>query len=270
MTPSMNHPAWAAVRDAARAEWVKLRTVPGPAWLLAGAITLTVGVSAAALAATRCPAGMSCQVDTTKLTLTGIQFGQAVVAILAILPVCDEYSTGMIRVTLAAMPRRPAVLSAKAGLVCGLVLAAGTIAALGSLLAGQFILPGHGFTSARGFPPLSLADAPTLRAVTGSVLYLGLVALLSAGVAAIVRDPAVSAGVVLGALYLFPVIAAFVSNPRWHDRIERYSPMAGLNIQASTGLRDLVISPWAGLGVMAIWAAAAVLGGGFLLRLRDA
>lgn len=269
MIPAV-HPAYAAIRDAVRTEWVKLRTVPGPAWLLTGAVVLSVGVSAAALAANRCPAGMTCPVDTTKLTLTGIQFGQAVVAILAILPVCNEYSTGMIRVTLAAMPRRSAVLAAKAGLVCSLVLVAGTIAVLGSVLAGRLILPGHGFTSARGFPALSLADGPTLRAVAGSVLYLGLIALLSAGIAAMVRDPAASAGVVLGALYLFPIIAAFVGNPRWHDRIERYSPMAGLNIQASTGLRGLAISPWAGLGVMAIWAAAAVLGGGLLLRHRNA
>jgi ABC-2 type transport system permease protein len=270
MTRPMSHPVSSSIRDAVRAEWVKLRTVPGPAWLLAGAIALTVGVSAAAIAATRCPAGVTCPVDTTKLTLTGVQFGQAVVAILAILPVGSEYSTGIIRVTLAAMPRRSAVLAAKAGLAGGPVLVAGTIAALGSVLAGRLFLPGQGFTAARGFPALSLADGPTLRAVAGSVLYLGLVALLSTGVAAIVRDPAVSAAVVLGALYLFPVVAAFVSNPRWHDRIERYSPMAGLNIQASTGLRDLVISPWVGLGVTAIWAAAAVLGGGFLLRLRDA
>jgi ABC-2 type transport system permease protein len=269
MIPAVNDPACPAMRAALRAEWVKLRTVPGPAWLLAGAIALTGSVSAAALAATRCPAGVTCPVDTTRLALTGIQLGQAVVAILAIMPVCNEYSTGMIRVTLAAMPRRSAVLAAKAGLVCALVLAAGTIAVLGSVLAARVILPGHGFTSARGFPAVSLAGGPTLRAVAGSVLYLGLVALLSTGVAAIVRDPAVSAGVVLGALYLFPVVGAFVGNPRWHARIERYGPMAGLNIQASAGLRSLVISPWAGLGVTAIWAAAAVLGGGLLLRLRD-
>lgn len=93
MIPAVNHPACSAYGDAVRAEWVKLRTLPGPAWLLAGAIALTAGVSAAALAATRCPAGLTCPVDTTKLTLTGIQFGQAVVAMLAILSVCNEYST---------------------------------------------------------------------------------------------------------------------------------------------------------------------------------
>ena len=148
------------LRDALHAEWTKLRTVSGPAWLLAGLIVLTVAVSAAATAAVRCPAGTACSVDTTKLSLTGIEFGQAIVAILAVLVISGEYSTGMIRITLTAMPRRSAVLAAKAVLVAGLVLAAGAIAVGGSLLAGRIILPGHGFTPARGFP---LSPWPTGR-----------------------------------------------------------------------------------------------------------
>jgi ABC-2 type transport system permease protein len=256
--------------DALRAEWIKLRTVSGSVWLLAGLIVLTVAVSAAALAANRCPAGMSCPIDTPKLSLAGVEFGQAVVAILAVLPVCNEYSTGMIRVTFAAMPRRANVLAAKAGITGCLVLVAGAIAVLGSVLAGRLILPSHGFSAARGFPPLSLADGPTLRAAVGSVLYLGLIALLSIGIAAIVRDSAVTIGAVLGVLYLFPVIAGFVGNPVWHGRLERYSPMAGLNIQATTGLRILPITPWAGLGVLAAWASLTLAGGALSMRLRDA
>jgi ABC-2 type transport system permease protein len=259
-----------ATMDVLRAEWLKLRTVSSSAWLLAGIIVLTIAVSAAASAANRCPAGTYCQVDTTKLSLTGIQFGQAVVAVLAVLPVCNEYSTGMIRVTLAAMPRRPAVLAAKAAIIGGLALAAGAVAVLGSLLAARLILPGRGFDAAQGFRALSLADSFTLRAAAGSVLYLALVAVLSSGIAALVRDPAVTIGVVLGALYLFPIVAAFVSDPVWHRRIERYSPMAGLNIQATTGLKDLAIGPWAGLGVLAIWATVALLAGGLAMAVRDA
>jgi ABC-2 type transport system permease protein len=259
-----------ATVDALRAEWMKLRTVSSSAWLLAGMVALTVGVGAAVTAASRCPAGTTCLEDTTKLSLTGVQFGQAVVAILAVLPVCNEYSTGMIRVTLTAVPRRPAVLAAKAAITGALVLVAGAAAILGSLLAARLILPGQGVSAADGFRALSLADNATLRAAAGSVLYLGLVALLGSGIAAVVRDSAVTVGVVLGALYLFPIIAAFVGDPVWHRRIERYSPMAGLNIQATTGLRDLAIGPWAGLGVLAIWAVAALLAGGLALARRDA
>jgi len=257
--------------DALRAEWTKLRTVSGPSWLLLAAAALTVAVSAAAVGATRCPDGMRCQVDTAKLSLTGIQLGQAVVAIMAVLVIASEYSTGMIRTTLTAMPRRSAVLVAKAFITSGLVLAAGAAAVLGSLLAGRLILPGHGFTAARGFADLSPADGAVLRAAAGSVLYLALIALLSLGVAVLVRDSAVSIGLVLALLYLFPIIIAFTADPRWQRRLERYTPTsAGLTIQATTGLRGLPITPWAGLGVLALWAGASLLAGGMAFRLRDA
>jgi ABC-2 type transport system permease protein len=254
-----------------RAEWTKLRTVPGTAWLLAATIVLTVAVSTAAAAATRCPAGTSCPVDTTKLSLTGVQVGQAVVAILAVLGISSEYSTGMIRATFTAMPRRAAVLAAKAAVTTGPVLAAAALAVAGSLLAGRLILPGHGFTAARGFPLLSWADGPVLRAAAGSVLYLALIALLSLGIAAAVRDSAVAIGLVLALLYLFPIVASLAANPHWQRHLEQIGPMtAGLDIEATTGLRGLPLSPWAGLGVLAAWAAAALLAGGLLLRLRDA
>ena len=262
---------WASLPNALHAEWTKLRTVVGPAWMLAATIAATVGVSAAATAAVRCPSGIACPVDTTKLSLTGVEFGQAVVAILAVLVISGEYSTGMIRTTLVAMPRRSAVLAAKAVIVGGLVLAAGTFAVGGSVLAGRILLPGHGFTAARGFPLLSLAHGPTLRAAAGSVLYLVLIALLSLGAATAVRDSAAAVGVVLGLLYLFPIIASAVTDPHWRRHLEQIGPMSsGLAIQATTGLRSLPISPWAGLGVLAAWAAAALLAGGLLLRLRDA
>ena len=246
VAPALGSPSWTRSRDTLRAEWTKVFSVAGPAWLLTAVIALTVAVSAAVDAATRCPANLTCSVDTVKLSLTGIQLGQALVAILAVLAVCSEYSTGMIRVTFAAMPRRLTVLGAKTSVAAGLVLVAGAFAVLGSLVAGVLILPGHGFTAARDFTELSLTYGPTLRAAVGSVLYLGLIAVLSTGIAAMVRDSAVSIGLALGLLYLFPVVDAFIGNQVWHNRIARYSPMAGLNIQATTGLHSLPISPWAG------------------------
>jgi ABC-2 type transport system permease protein len=256
---------------ALRAEWTKLRTVSGPAWLLLGAAALTIAVSTAAVGATHCPQGMVCPVDTTKLSLTGVQFGEAVVAILAAGVISNEYSTGMIRVTLAAMPARYAVLAAKAIIVTALVLVAGTLAVFGSVLADHLILPGHGFTAARGFHPVWLSYGPTLRAACGSVLYLALISLLSLGVAAVIRDSAVAVGTVLALLYLFPIILAFIGNAHWQHRLERWTPtVAGLTIQDTTGLRSLAITPWAGLGVLALWAGGALLAGGLAFRLRDA
>jgi ABC-2 type transport system permease protein len=262
--------AAASLRAALHAEWTKLRTAPGTFGLLVAAVALTVAVSAAAAAATRCPAA-GCGQDPAKVSLTGVYLGQVVVAVVAVLAIGGEYSSGMIRTTLAAMPRRTTVLAAKAALLTGLTLAAGTLAILGSLLAGRLILPGHGFTAAHGFAPLSLADGPVLRAAAGSVLYLALIALLSLGIATAVRESAVAIGIVLGLLYLSPIVAGVVSDPYVQRHLQQVAPMtAGLEIQATTGLRSLPIGPWSGLGVLAAWAAAALLAGGLLLRLRDA
>lgn len=256
--------------QALHAEWTKLRTEPGNGWLLLACIALTVALSATAAAAVTCSSS-GCGLDPARISLTGIVLGQAVVVILAVQAIGGEYGTGMVHVTLTAMPSRITVLAAKATVLTGVVLAAGAIAVLASVVAGQLILPGQGFTLAHGYMPLSLADGPVLRAAAGSVLYLALIALLSLGAAAAVRDSAAAIGVVLSLLYVFPVIAQVVTDPDWRQHLQQIGPMtAGLAIQATTGLSSLPISPWAGLGVVAAWAVAALVVGGLLLWLRDA
>jgi ABC-2 type transport system permease protein len=258
------------MRPALHAEWTKLRTVAGPVWLLLGMIAVTVALSAAATSVVTC-ASTACGGDLTKLTLIGVMLGQAPAAILAVLVVSGEYSSGMIRTTLTAMPHRATVFAAKAITLTGVVAVAATTAVLGSLLAGRLLLPRHGFTTAHGHPAPSLVDGPTLRAVAGSILYLVLIALLSLGIAAVVRSSATSIGVILGLLYLLPILSQVIGDPLWQRRLEQIAPMsAGLAIQATTDLRSLPISPWAGLGVTAGWAAAALVAGGLLLRERDA
>jgi ABC-2 type transport system permease protein len=258
------------MRPALRAEWTKLRTVAGPRWLLLGMIAVTVALSAGAASVARCDSA-GCGGDTTKLSLTGVELGQALVAVLAVLIVAGEYGTGMIRTTLTAMPRRATAFAAKAVTLTGVVSAAGTVAVLGSLLAGRLILPGNGFTAAHGHPALSPADGPTLRAAAGSILYLALIGLLSLGMAAIVRDSATSIGGVLGLLYLLPVLSQAIGDPHWERLLRQIGPMsAGLTIQATTDLHDQPLSPWTGLCVTAGWATAALVTGGVLLRARDA
>ncbi len=256
-------------RQALHAEWTKLRTLPGTVWLLLGIVAATVAVSVITAAGASCQAA-GCAQDPARMSLAGVDLGQAVVAVLAVLIISGEYSTGLIGLTLAAVPRRTSVLAAKAAVLTGLVLVTGSLAVAGSLLAGRLILPGHGFTTGHGFAALSLADGPVLRAATGSVLYLALIALLSLGVATVVRDSAAAIGVALGLIYLFPVVAAALG-AHWQRYLQQAGPMsAGLDIQATTGLHSLPLSPWAGLGVLAAWAAAALLSGALLLRWRDA
>ena len=257
-------------REALHAEWTKLRTLASTGWLLLATAALTIAVSAAADAAATCPPG-GCRADPARLSLTGVQAGQAIVAIIAVLSISGEYSTGMIRVTLTAMPRRLTVLAAKAALITGLVLAVSAMAVLACVLAGRMILPGHGFTAAHGYPPLSLGSGPVLRAACGSVLYLALIALFSLGVATAVRESAVAIGLVLGLLYVFPVVTSVVSNQHWQRHLEQIGPMtAGLYIQATANLSSLPLTPWQGLGVLALWAAGALTTGALIFRFRDA
>ena len=259
-----------AMWHALHAEWTKLRTLPGTVWLLLATVAATAAVSAASSASVTC-ASAGCGQDPARVALVGIDLGQALVAVLAAQVISGEYGTGLIGMTFIATPSRTTVLAAKAAVVTVIVAAAGTLAVLASVVAGRVLLPGRGFTAAHGYQPLSLGDPQVLRAAVGSALYLVLIALLSLGITTAVRDSATAIGLVLGLLYLFPLIAGAVGDPRWHRRLEQIGPMdAGLAIQNTVGLAGRPLSPWAGLGVLTCWSAAMLLVGGLLLRSRDA
>jgi ABC-2 type transport system permease protein len=257
-----------AAAAALHAEWTKFRTVAGPSWLLAGVVALTVAIGAAAASAARCPSA-GCGIDPATVSFTGIYPAQAVVAIAGVLAIGHEYSTGMIKVSLTAMPRRLTWLAAKAAVLTAPVLAAAALAVAGAALAGRLILPGHGFTPADGYA--SLTSATDLRAAVGAVVYLTLIALFSLGLAAAVRDSAAAIGLVLGVLYLFPLVADIISNPPLTRHLQQIGPLpAGLDAQATIGLKGLPLTPWQGLGVVALWTAGALLLGALVLRFRDA
>jgi len=253
------------VSRALHAEWTKLRTEPAARWLLPGIVLATVLTSLLAVAAASCRGGGGCGFDPAVLSLTGVQLGQAVVVLLAVLAIGGEQGAGLLRTTFTAVPRRLVVLAAKAVLIGGLTLAAGTVAVVGCVIAGRAVLPGNGIV----VPPAG--DGPSLRAAAGSVLYLVLVGLLALGVTAAIRDSAVSAGAVFALLYAVPLVAAVIGDVELQRALRRFAPMtAGLAVQATTGRDELPISPWAGLGVLAAWSAAALLLGGFLLHRREA
>lgn len=242
-------------RRACRAEWTKLRTEPGFWWLAVGLAAVTVAVGAATAGGARSVD------DPARLALSGVTVSQVMAVVLAVLCVGGEYGTGLIHVTLSAVPSRATVLTAKAAVVGAVVGAAGCVAVAGSLLAGHLLLPGA---------PAPV-DGAALRAALGTVLYLLLVALLALGVSFAVRDGAVASGLVLALLYLFPLLAHVVTDPWLQRQLGRLGPMpAGLAVQATTGLARLPIGPWAGLGVLALWAVAALLLGAGVLRGRDA
>jgi len=261
------------VTRALYAEWTKLRTVSSTGWLLAATVVVTVAVSTAVAAGvdlSACTSGTACSVDTTRLALYGARVGQITVAVLAVLAVTGEYSTGLVRVTLAATPRRYRALGAKVAAVAAAATAAGVAAVAVSVITAARIFAARGLTASGGYR-LALTDAATVRATIGTVGYLGLIALLSMGIAAVVRDGAAAIGVVMTLLFAFPMATLLISDPTWLRRLNQWSPMdAGLNIQATINLAHLPLQPLTGLGVLAVWAAGAVTVGGLAFRYRDA
>jgi ABC-2 type transport system permease protein len=264
----------------ARAEWTKLRSVPSTAWSVLALIGLTVLLSFFVSASVGITGGVpgctpgapGCgDEDVVMNALTGVLFGQFAVVAIATLAATGEYATGTIRSTLTSVPRRSAVLAAKASVVGVLCLAAGLVASLAAFLTSQPVLHGNGFVPAQGYPIMSLADEPALRAVIGSGLYLALVGLLSLGVGMIVRHTA-AAITVMFALLLVPFIAALLLPEHPRELVQRYSPMtAGMAIQRTVERVDCVpIGVWAGLGVLAAWAVAALVGASVMINRRDA
>jgi ABC-2 type transport system permease protein len=195
------------VRRAIRAEWAKAWSDPATPWLLAALVVLTMAVSGVTIGTARCPAA-ACGQDPARLGLAGVYLGQAVAALAGVLVLGGEYATGMIHVTLTAIPRRR-LLVAKALVLTGPVLVASALALGAAVLASVIVLPGHGFTAGHGY---DLANWATARAWCCATVYLTLVAVLGLGVAAVVRDSAVATGVVLGLLYLFPIAATAIGD----------------------------------------------------------
>ena len=189
-------------------------------------------------------------------------------AVAGVLAISSEYSTGMITLSLTAMPRRLTMLAAKAAVLTGPVILASALG-VAVVTDGWLMLPGRGFTAAHGYA--SLTGGTDLRAALGTVLYLTLIALFSLGIATAVRDPAAAIGIVLGVLYLFPIIASLAPDATVKRHLEQIGPMsAGLDIQTTIGVRNLPLSPWQGLGVVALWVVGALLLGAVILRLHDA
>lgn len=256
------------------AEWTKLHTVPSTGWLLVGTVLATTAMAAAVAAGVHlppCRPGLPCTADTASLALYGTRVGQVTVVVLAALAVTGEYATGLIQVTLAATPRRYRALGAKAAVTVAASMAAGAASVACSIAVAAGIFATRGYTESSGYPQLRLTDPATLRASLGTVIYFGLIALLSAGVATAIRDSAATLTAVFTLLFAFPLFATVVNSATWQRRLHQWSPMdAGLNIQATTNLARLPLQPWTGLAVLAAWAAAAAILGALLFYNRDA
>lgn len=242
-------------RHAARMEWIKLRSLRSTTQVLAAGVAVTIALAAVAGFNTRNPGG-----DSTSNVLSGTLFAQLVIGVLGVLVMSSEYSSGMIRSTLAAVPRRPLVIAAKAAVYGTVALAAGEMATFGSFLAGTAALPAS-------VPHPSLSQPAALRAVALTGIYLALVALIGVGVGAIVRHSAAAVAALVGGLFVLPPILGAATH-----RTGVFMPemIAGNSLAAVKQVPDFTLSPWAELGIVVLYAAVLLGVGCALLTRRDA
>jgi ABC-2 type transport system permease protein len=264
----------AGALQALRSEWVKLRTVRSTAWSLLVFVGISILFTSLLTSGSSTEGGSpghGGDNDIVLDSLAGVWFGAIAAAVLAVLVITSEYSTGMIRTTLLANPRRRTVLAAKTVIVGGVVLVLGLATSAACFQIGQWFLRGNGFNYDGGYPAVTLADHEALRAVLGTGVYLGLLAVFALGVGAVLRHTAGAITVVLAAL-LAPVIALTFLPDSIADWVERYCLMgAGLAIQ-QTVVRDdsIALSPVRGLLVAAAYAAVPLLLALWLIGRRDA
>lgn len=201
--------------------------------------------------------------DPTLISLRGVFLAQLAIGVLGVLVITGEYSTGMIRATLAAVSHRQPVLVAKA-LVFGLVaLVVTEIAAFIAFLLGQQALASTHLQA-------SLSTPHALRAVIGAGLYLTLIGLLAIGLGFLVRNTAGAIATVFGIVLVLPLLANALPSPYSTD-VSKYLPLnAGTQILTTSHPDPSMLGPWAGLGITAIYAVAALIGGAVMLRRRDA
>ncbi|GAB1327519.1 ABC transporter permease [Streptomyces sennicomposti] len=256
-----------AATQVIRSEWTKIRSVASTVWTLSLAVVVTIALGMLISALSKNEFGTMgprerLSFDPTFVSFAGMALGQLAMIVFGVLVVSNEYSTGMIRTSLAAVPRRGTFLASKVAVATALALLVGMATAFAAFFLGQAML---------GPQLRTTLDAPgVLRAVVGGGLYMTLIAVFSMGVAVMLRSPMLSLGVLMPFFFLVSNILANVSATR---KIGQYLPdQAGsriMRVLPRVG-DDTPYGPWGGLGIMVLWVLAALAGGYALLRRRDA
>jgi ABC-2 type transport system permease protein len=237
-----------------RMEWIKLRTLRSVKWALLLALAGMTGIGVTAGFNTRNAHG-----DVTNNILAGGALGSLVFAVLGVLVMTSEYSSGTIRATLAAIPRRPRVLAAKAAVFGVVALVAGELVTFAGFLAGAAFVRS-------GVPHPSLSQPVVLRAVALSGAYLCLIGLIGLALGAIIRHGAAAITVLVVLVFVAPLAGLaqtptgkFIPELIYANSLGATQPQAGFTL-----------SPWAGLGIICAYVAVLLTVGGWLLARRDA
>ncbi len=254
-----------------RAEWTKIRSVRSTVWTLIIFVVVCIGFTALITwltdshwngphAASRDASALS---DPVGFILgTGVGLGQLAIAVLGVLVMTTEYSTGVIRASLLAVPRRLPMLAAKAVVFAVLLIVVTEIVAFCSFFVGSAILHAH--------VPVSLGDSGVTRAVAGAGLYLTVLGLFALAIGTMIRHTAGAISTAIGVVFVLPILSGLLPG-NWGAHINAYLPeQAGTLITHTREQSGDLLSPWQGFGVMCIWTALLLAVAAYLLNRRDA
>ncbi|MFT2017836.1 ABC transporter permease [Streptomyces sp. 796.1] len=248
-----------------KSEWTKIKSVRSTVWTMVLALVVTLALSMLLSALSKndyddMSRQDKIQFDPTLISFAGIGLGQLALIVFGVLVVSNEYSTGMIRTSLAAVPQRLTFLFSKVAVATAVALAVGVVISFASFYAGQAMLGEH---------KAALGDPGVLRAVLGSALYMALITMFAMGVTVMLRSPMLSLGILMPFFFL---ISNILGNVPATEKVGRYLPdQAGSRVmQVVRTDDDAPYGPWGGLTIMALWVLAALIGGAVALKKRDA
>jgi hypothetical protein len=239
--------------DLLRSEWTKFRTLRSTWWSLAAMLVVSLGVSIAATATftatfdTLSPdTKAQFRDDTIGLFLQpGSSFGQLAISVLGVLLIASEYSTGMIRATVLAAPRRTPVLLAKAGVLAGVVFVLAEAIAWICFFVGSSI--------ARKHVDVTLGTPGTLRAILGFGLVMAMTAVISLALGALLRHTAGAISVALGTSLVVPGLLGLIPGSVGQHLAYALPARAGQLIMDRTEQAGTPYGQWTGLGIVALW-----------------
>jgi ABC-2 type transport system permease protein len=252
-----------------RSEFTKIRSTRSTYWTLLALVVITIAIGAlGSFAAAHNVDGSGRYFDPTNRSLDGLYFGQLIIAALGALTITSEYSTGMIRTSLTAMPRRGVMFAAKAVVFAVVAFVTGLATSFGAFFLGQALMSGQHINATLGQPNV-------LRAVIGAALYLTVCGLLAFGLGMILRHTAGAITASIALLFVLPLLVILLPQS-WQNDVNKWVPTyAGGEIFASkpdptNPALSHLFSAWTGFGVFAMYAAIALIGGMVALRQRDA
>jgi ABC-2 type transport system permease protein len=255
------------------AEWTKIRSVRSTFWTLIVAIVIVVGFTALITWVTAAnwngpraaPRDARAVADPTSIIFgVAIYLGQLAIAVLGVLVVTTEYSTGVIRASLLAVPRRMTMLAAKVSVFTLVMFVLAEILAFGSFFVGAAILHSH--------VAVSLSDSGVLRATFGAGLYLVTYGLFAMAIGVLLRHTAGAISVAVAVAFVLPILAGLLPDTSFWNHLVGYLPVqAGTQIFTVHPTGDaVVLSAWEGYGVLCIWVAVLFTAGAYFFNRRDA